>query len=336
VYLTVTQGDKSHIWRQRFPSGEPEQVTPGPTSQEGIAMSTDGKSLITSVGSEDSTVWLHDRDGDHQISSEGNAYGTSFSSDGKKLYYLMANGKSSDYELWVKDLTDGKSERVLPGYSMAGYSVSVDGKEVAFGMDDKNGQASLWVAPTSRRSSPVRISSNAIEDSPVFLPDGDLVFRSIENGTNFLYRMKTDGTGRHKVIPGRIFDVFGGSPDGRWIIASSSGPDQEHTAQITAFAADGSKAVPLCLGYCHAIWDVTGKFMYVYFSSLRDATSPLPVLHDSSLPILPPAGIERVEDFTNAKSVAVIPQFVESAVSPSVYAYSIHNTRRNLYRIPLP
>jgi eukaryotic-like serine/threonine-protein kinase len=335
VYLTVTRADKSHIWRQRFPSGEPEQVTPGPTSQQGIAMSADGKSLITSVGTEDSTVWLHDKDGDHQISSEGNAYGASFSSDGKKLYYLMANGKTSDFDLWVRDLTDGKTEKFLPGYSMAGYSVSADGKQVAFEMDDQNGRSSLWVAPTSRRSSPVRVSFSGNDDFPILLPDGYLVFRSIENGSNFLYRMKADGTGRRKVIPGRIFDVISGSPDGRWIVASSPGPDEEHTAQFTAFAADGSKAVPLCRGYCQASWDVTGKFVYVYFGALRDATFPLPVLHDSGLPSLPPAGIERIEDFTNAKSAAVIPRFVDSAISPSVYAYSVHNTRRNLYRIPL-
>jgi serine/threonine protein kinase/Tol biopolymer transport system component len=352
VYLTVTKGDKSHIWRQRFPNGEPEQVTPGPTSQEGIAMSADGKSLITSVGTEDSTVWLHDKDGDHQISAEGNAYGASFSSDGKKLYYLMANGKASNYELWVKDLSDGKSEKFLPGYSMgttdgktqkflpgysmAGYSVSADGKEVAFEMDDQNGRTSLWVAPTNRRSSPVRISSSGNDDFPMFLPDGDLAFRSIENGTNFLYRMKADGTGRHKVIPGPVFDVLGVSPDGRWIVASSPGSDQEHTAQISAIAADGSKTVPLCLTYCQISWDVAGKFMYVYCAALRDATFPLPVMHDSGLPSLPSAGIVRIEDFTNAKAAATIPRLVDSAISPSVYAYSIHNTRRNLYRIPLP
>jgi hypothetical protein len=32
----------------------------------------------------------------------------------------------------------------------------------------------------------------------------------------------------------------------------------------------------------------------------------------------------------------VIPRLMDSAISPSVYAYSIRNTRRNLYRIPLP
>src|ERR1700735_1886985 len=335
VYLTLTKGDKFHIWRQRFPSGEPEQVTPGPTSQEGIAMSPDGKSFITSVGTEDSTVWLHDKDGDHQISSEGNAYAASFSSDGNKLYYLMANGKTPDYELWVKDLADGKTEKFLPGYSMSAYSVSVDGKEVAFEMEDQNGQSSLWIAPTSRRSSPVRISSDGKDDFPIFLPDGDLVFRSVENGTNFLYRMKADGTDRRKVIPGRVFDVYSASPDGRWIVASTPGPDQEHTAQLSVIAADGRKTVPLCLGYCQVSWDVTGKFVYVYFDALRNVTFPLPLLRNTGLPILPATGIERIEDFTSAKAGAAIPRLVDSSVSPSVYAYTIRNTRRNLYRIPL-
>jgi hypothetical protein len=179
------------------------------------------------------------------------------------------------------------------------------------------------------------VSSDGNDDFPIFLPDGDVVFRSVENGTNFLYRMKADGTGRHKVIPGRVFDVYSAAPDGRWIIASSPGPDQEHTAQISAIAADGSKTVPLCQGYCQASWDVTGKFVYVYFDALRNVTFPLPLLHDSGLPILPAAGIASVEDFTNAKAATVIPRLVDSAISPSVYAYSIRNTRRNLYRIPL-
>ena len=82
-------------------------------------MAPDGKSLITAVGSQDSTVWFHDKDGDHQISSEGNALKPSFSSDGKSLYYLMANGQTPGYELQVKDLTGGNTESLLPGYFMS-------------------------------------------------------------------------------------------------------------------------------------------------------------------------------------------------------------------------
>ena len=221
IYLTA-KTDDFHIWRQRFPDGKPEQLTFGPTSQEGIAMAPDGKSLITSVGTQDHMVWLHDKDGDHPISSEGNAFSPTFSSDGRSLYFLMANGQTRGAELWVKDLNSGKVERVLPDYPMESYSVSRDGKQVAFSMNDQSGRSNLWIAPTSRRSSPVHISSAAVEDSPFFLPDGDLVFRAIEGGSNFLYRMKADGTGRRKITPDRILDSVGVSPDGRWVVAGSS------------------------------------------------------------------------------------------------------------------
>ena len=35
-------------------------------------------------------------------------------------------------------------------------------------------------------------------------------------------------------------------------------------------------------------------------------------------------------------TAVAIPQVVESAISPSIYAYTRQSTRRNLYRIPLP
>jgi serine/threonine protein kinase/sugar lactone lactonase YvrE len=346
LYVAADTGDShiwrqhftgdSHIWRQRFPGGEPEQVTSGPTSQEGITMAPDGKSFITSVGSQDSTVWLHDKDGDHQISSEGNAVGPSFSSDGSSLYFLMANGQTRGVELWAKNLADGKTERLLPGYSMQSYSVSRDGKEVAFSMNDQSGHSSLWVAPTNRRTSPVRISSSAIEDSPHFLPGGEIVFRAVEGGANFLYRINADGTGRRKITPERVFDAMAVSPDGRWLIAGSAGPDKEHMAVTKAFAVDGSSAVTLCPGYCILNWDTTGEFVYLFFPELFEGGYALPVLHDSELPKLPPGGITRKEDVTNLKTAVAIPWVVASAMGPSVYAYTRRNTRRNLYRVQLP
>src|SRR3984893_2625130 len=240
IYLAVTTGE-SHIWRQRFPSGEPQQITFGPTSQEGFAMAPDGKSFVTSVGSQDSTVWLHDKSGEHQISSEGNAGWPSFSSDGNSLYFLMINGQSHLTELWMKDLSSGKMDRVLPGYSVNGYSVSHDGKQLAFAAKDAAGHAGIWIAPVNRRSSPVRISSTEIEDSPHFLPDGDLIFRVVEGGSNFLYRMKTDGTGRSKIKAERVLDLYTVSPDGHWVVITSPNSDQEHTAATRAFRLGGNE-----------------------------------------------------------------------------------------------
>jgi Tol biopolymer transport system component len=344
IYLTA-KTDAFHIWRQRFPDGKPEQLTFGPTSQEGIAMAPDGKSLITSVGSEDRTVSLHDKDGDHPISSEGVTSLPRFSPDGHSLYFLKTNGQTGSDELWIKDLNTGNEDNILKDYPMQAYSagrdqqqaysVSQDGKEVAFSMKDASGHSSLWIAPTSRRSSPVRISSAAVEDSPYFLPDGDLIFRAIEGGSNFLYRMKIDGTARRKVSSERILDIASVSPDGRWVIVGAPNSDEEYTAATRAFAVDGGASVPLCVGYCAFIWDTAGKYVFVSFPN-RGGSYAIPVMHDSGLPKLPPAGLAPSQDFVNAKTTIALPWFVQSAVSPYLYAYTRENTRRNLYRIPLP
>jgi eukaryotic-like serine/threonine-protein kinase len=335
MYLNITT-DKFHIWRQRFPDGKPEQLTFGPTSQEDIAMAPDGKSLITSVGSVDSTVWVHDQQGDHQISSEGDATRPSFSTDGNSLYFLLASGQTRGKELWVKDLRSEKMERVVPGYSMESYTIFRDGEKVAFAMYDQSGSSSLWIARTNRRSSPVRVSAAGNEDSPDFLPDGGIVFRANEGGSNFIYRMDADGGNRRKISPERVIDMAGVSPDGRWVVAGSVGPDEEHTAATKAFALDGSQPVTLCLGYCTVTWDPTGKFAYVVFWQVRAGTFALPLDHGSNIPGIPPSGIARLEDATGVRGSVAIQHEVDSAISPSVYAYTQRNAHRNLYRIPLP
>ncbi len=115
VYVSAKKDGEFHIWRQRFPQGDLEQVTSGPTQEEGIAMAADGKSFITSVGTTDSSIWIHDKQGERQLSSEGNATSPKFSNDGTKLYYLNRSGREAKTELWRMDLLLGKYDRLLPG-----------------------------------------------------------------------------------------------------------------------------------------------------------------------------------------------------------------------------
>jgi serine/threonine protein kinase/sugar lactone lactonase YvrE len=336
MYFSVVIGNQSHIWRQKFPDGQPEQITFGPTSQEGIAMASDGKSFITAVGSRDATVWLHDQDGERPISSEGNVSAANFSADGKNLYYLLSSGQSASSELWMKDLASGKTERILSAVSSRSYSVSRDGKQVVYASNDPNGNSSVWITPTNRRSSPVRISpAGATDDSPRFLADGDVVFRSVEGGSNFLNRMKADGSERRRITPQRVIDFDSVSPDGRWVVASAPGPDSEHYAETMVFAVDGSKVMPLCEGYCVMTWDSSGKFVFVNYkdAATRQGVFVMPA-QENGLPKFPAGGIMRREDLAK-ENLTAISHSLESAASPSVYAYTVQNTRRNLYRVPL-
>ena len=108
IYLNAEVNGSSHLWRQRWdgraPRGNPEQITFGPTEEEGLAVAADGKSLIASVGVRQSSVWTHDASGDHAVSVEGSAEAPRLSRDGKRLYYLLRKNTSSDLrELWRRD-----------------------------------------------------------------------------------------------------------------------------------------------------------------------------------------------------------------------------------------
>ncbi len=343
VYVSSNQGGRFHIWRQKFPNGPLEQVTSGTTEEEGIAMSSDGESLLTSVGVRDYTIWIHDASGDHQLSSEGSAFWTKFSADGKKLYYLMQSTQNHGNDLWVRDLASGASELVAsassiqPGSTVEDYAVSQDDKRAALSIKDEAGRVHLWIVSTDRRSSPHPLAGTNSEDSPWFLPNGDLLVRSTEGGQNFLYRISPDSGERRKITPEAILDVYSVSPDGRWVAVSTKGPDDEHFILAVAYPIDGGPSVRLCNAYCSTHWDVTGKFLFLTLQTSKDLKSyALPVNPARGLPDLPAGGVGIAADLKGNKRLLPIAKQVESAAGPNHYSYTSENTRRNIYRIPLP
>ena len=197
MYFTSNAGGAFHTWRQRFPDGQPEQITSGPTEEEGIAMAPDGRSFITAVGVKQSSVWLHDSHGDRQISLEGQAFQPKFTPDGKRLFYRVRTGTSS--ELWMAELDSGRSEPLLPGFPLTGDAVPcattfppMAGKWL-WRRPIKRGKTRLWLAPLDRRSPPRQIP-NIEGEQPVFA-GGEVFFRGVQGTSAFLYRVREDGTG---------------------------------------------------------------------------------------------------------------------------------------------
>ena len=152
-------GSGVHTWRQRFPDGKPEQVTFGVTEEEGIHVAPDGRSFVTSIGTSQSTLWVHDSRGDRQITSEGYSYWPSISPDSKKLYYLVRTGGTESFikgGLWVTNLETGQRQRLLPDFQMQRYNISPDGQRVVFTAVDENGHTpglaglSEWPDPAAQ------------------------------------------------------------------------------------------------------------------------------------------------------------------------------------------
>ncbi len=334
MYFDYDEGNGFHIWRMRYPDGKLEQVTQGPTTQENIAMSGDGKFLVTSVGSSESTAYFHDKDGDTPLSSIGNSYAPKFSRDGRKIYFLQVNPQNHDPELWVKGIHADHAEPVVPGYGMESYTISADDKSVAFVQRDQH-SSSVWVAPTDRRGPPVKISGDHIEDAPLFLPSGEILVRSNENGKNYLVAEKQDGSGRRKIIDKPIVEFYGGSPDGKWAYVYLAVTDPDIPAYGVLQPLDGGDPIVVCRGFCSMVWEQSGQYVLMGVGLHAGSVVAVPKDPATGLAHMPANGFAVPEDALGEKGSILIKRPVENALDVNTYVYTDVVVRRNLYRIPL-
>jgi WD40 repeat protein len=339
MYFGAEVEGSHHLWRERFPEGQPEQITFGPTEEDGLAIAPDGRSIITSIGLHESALWIHDRQGDRALSSEGYVSPGSarFSPDGKLLYYLMRHDlSSSSSELWRKDLEAGKSEAVLPGLSMAEYDVSNDGKEVVFSTQPRGRPSQLWLAHLDG-SSPPRMITSTGERAPHFGPDAQIIFQFTDGKANYIGQIRKDGSERFKLFPDPISALIAISPDRRWIAADVPLPDSD---VIMAIAIRGDPSRRICT-WCSVDWSPDGKIFYMGLSpnshTTRGTTLAIPVAAGETIPKLPSWGIRGPEDAKAVPGTRLLDGwFLSPGPDPSTFAYVKTTMHRNLYRIPVP
>ena len=343
MYFTAYVEGHSHVWRQRFPDGLPEQITFGPAEEEGVAVEPAGQSLITSLGVYESAIWIHDPGGERPLSSEGEGEVLSpptFSPDDSTLYYLLRRGQSDPRaELWRTSVDSGKSEAVFPGISMIAYDVSPDGKQVVYATAIPGRTTQLWLAPVDRSSSPVKVGKTG-ELSPHFGAQGQILFQQTEGNSNYLEQMNLDGSNRSKVIPYPIIEIRSVSPTRRWVIAFVPSPPDGGGLGVLAIPMEGGPPRRLC-GTCAAGWSTNGKFLFVELEQPSRASPgrSLAIRVDSGEipPDLPPAGLPPDADASVVKgSLLILRSGFVPGNDPSHFAYVNTTVHRNLYRISLP
>ena len=346
MYFGAVVGGSSHLWRQRFPDGAPEQITFGPLEEEGLAVAADGRSIVTSVGMRRSAVWIHDAAGERAIVSEGYALAPRVSRDGTRVFYLVARDWWLAAAGWIPasadlrslDLASGTSDTVLSGRSVTNYVISRDEKDVAFTTTDAGGASQIWVAPLDRRAPPRLIVSGG--DQVSFGADGDLIFRSLSE-KNTLFRIKTDGTHRERIPTVSVLEKGEVSPDGEWVIISAPGSGKDDVLTKLAVPVHGGVPRHICVT-CSASWSPDGKFFYVgsdtsAFPISAGKTLAIPVPAGKSLPDLPAAGIS-IADLTGGLppgAVTIEDGLIFPGPDPSTYLFTRTDSQRNLFRIPL-
>jgi serine/threonine protein kinase/Tol biopolymer transport system component len=350
MYFAANAGNGFHLWRQRFPDGVAEQVTFGATEERGIAVVPDGKSLVTSVGSQQSTVWVHTPKGDQQVSMEEVAYLPSLSLDGHTLYYLVRKhfGELLSGELWLADLNSGHKEQLVPGISIARYSVSPDGKTVVFTRADSDSHSGIWIWSLDRHAPP-RALQTAEADTPIFARNGEILFSMNEGAFNYIFRVKEDGTDLRKAIPDPVARLISLSPDDRWIVATIPSGNSDRSQIVSGYPMRGGPPRVLCrvcaVGSFEIDppvvgWSFDQKSMYISLTHTGANDEPKTIV----IPLTPgdafPASWSELVTNTKLPRMPGVRLLDLPSVFPgpdaSNYAFWRFSTQRNLYRISLP
>ncbi len=336
IFVVSDSGGARHIWRQRLPDGQPEQVTFGPTAEDGIAVAPDGRSLIASVALQSGSIWLHEPRGERQISSlEGTAVNARFTRDGKKLCYVIVKEYPSAYatqpgQVWVADLVTGATAPVAPGIEAFDYDLSPDGQQVIIEALDADRRFRLYLAPLDRHSQPRQIA-NLEGRQPRFGPDGSIFFRA----SGSAYRVAGDGAGLRKAIEDPVLLLNGISPDGRWLVAWSPVAG-ENAVAYQAFSLSGDAPIELSRDIVWT-WSPDGRSLSLSdgpVSAGRSYLVPLPP--GTALPPLPSGGLRSDEDVARLPGARRIDTIVVPGPTREVYAFYRDTSQRNLYRIALP
>jgi Tol biopolymer transport system component len=335
MYFGANAAAGSHIWRQRFPAGAPEQITFGATMESGVAVAPDGKSVITSMGIYEAAVWMHDASGDRALSAEGIDSNPYLSPDGKRVYYLRGeSGLSTTHELYSVDLASGATNRALPGAAVGSFQLSHDGKEVVYSTGLR-AHPEVWLAALDHHAAPVRIATSA--DQPFWGSTGEVIFRGFREKANFAYRIKEDGSGREQVFDTPIIDLRGVSPDGSWIVASPLLPKPDKLPDTDAIPVGGGASRKICTAACRVKWAPDGRYLYVSMGRNLEAgkngkTFAIPIPPGRQLPDLPDIGLGDAE-LAGAQQIRLAD--LAPGADPGTYAFTVTHWQSNLYRIPL-
>ncbi len=341
VYVTSKAGGLYHIWRQRFPNGKPEQVTSGLTQEEGIAMSPDGRSFVTTVSLESASLWIHDAAGERQISVvEGNAAYPKFTPDGKKLLYRIVKavprfGTNRDPgEIWVTDLASGHSEPVAAGFQPLDFAISPDARQIVMDAPDKDGKPRLWLAPLVPGAQP-RAIPNVEGHSGKFGPTGEVFFQHEEGPAAFVYRVRQDGSGLRKALNVPMLSYSAISPDGRWIEAWAQVSGGRPSA-VQMFPLEGG--APIIIGSNTFVqWSSSGDCVWISGGAVPDFKSYIvPLPKGKMLPRIPPDGFHSEEEIAHLLGARKLDALGAPGPAIGVYAFERVTVQRNLYRIPVP
>jgi TolB protein len=239
-------GNNRDVWVADWDGGNAKQVTRG-----GInllpALGPDGALGFTSYAQGEPNLYIREADGDavRLKTSEGQmATGVSFSPDGKRIAYSLAEGESA--QIWVAN-ADGSGPKRLTDTRFginSSPSWSPDGKRIAF-VSNRGGSPQVYVMNADGSGVRRLTFQGNYNQTPDWSPRGDLIAFTARDERNAfdLFTVNVENGKVTRLTQDQANNEEPSfSPNGRLILFTST---RTGTPRLFVMTADGNNQVPL-------------------------------------------------------------------------------------------
>jgi len=243
VFTSTRHGEHPKIYIQKSDGVSVTQLTSDASDDAHPVFSPDGKHIaFASTRSGNWDIYLMDADGKNVVQvtrSPMHELHPSFSRDGSRLVFCALGARSSQWELWIVDLTNLTTRVIGNGFFP---TWSPTDERIAFQRARQRGSRwfSLWtldlVDGEARDVTEVAVSSNAAIVAPAWSPDGKrLAFATIiepgrgnrTRAEQDIWTINHDGTNRKRLTDGQGTNLSPAwSTDGKvYFISNRSGSE---------------------------------------------------------------------------------------------------------------
>jgi Tol biopolymer transport system component len=120
-----------------------------------------------------------------------------WSPDSQKIVYR--SGRDNQTGIWISNRDDSGHTRITDGGSDSFPAWSPDGKTIAFSRD-VNGNVDIYTVTIGGGNLQRLTDAPGHDTLPVYLPNGDIVFRSARTGSWAIWKMRGDGSNQTQIV----------------------------------------------------------------------------------------------------------------------------------------
>jgi len=121
-----------------------------------------------------------------------------WSPDSQKIVYR--SGRDNQFGIWISNRDDSGHTRITEGGTDSFPSWSPNGNTIAFSRD-MGGNVDIYTVNIDGTNLQRLTSAPGHDTLPLYLPNGDIVFRSARSGSWEIWKMKGDGSDQIAIIP---------------------------------------------------------------------------------------------------------------------------------------